>query len=314
MSAPTYPPPPYPPETLPAPVITAEQAVERERVYFLSWHERPGWYLDLEASIVGPHVMNRLYQKINLSDGGRDYLHLPSADLGGTIAPRLELGYRFGENLGALLVSYRFLTSKGIINYYDGSNGMPTGRLESRLDMQTLDLDYATRDIQLGRTWELRGRIGARVGYAYFDSNDQEVYFPYDPADPLLFNSIKTSNRFAGAGPHALLELEHRLRSPALSVFSRVEGSLLIGQVEQEFEESLAQGSAFAYGAASPRSTQSVPVLQTQFGLRWRPTWHDNWNFAVGYTYEQWWSVGNAGGSTAQIWSQGCFLRGEVMF
>ena len=313
MGVPPYPPPPYPPPTSP-PFVTTEQAAERERIFFLSWHERPGWYFNLEASIVGPHVMNRLYQGVNLSDGGSDYLHLPSADFGGTVAPRFEFGYRFGENLGALLVSYRFLTAEGTINYYDGSTGLPTGSLDSRLDMQTIDFDYATRDWQIGKSWELRGRAGARIGYAYFDSRDNEVYFLNDPTQPLLFDSIKTSNRFFGAGPHAMLELEHRFRSPALSAFARLEGSLLIGQVEQEFQETLVQGSASATGSVSPRATQAVPVLQTEFGFRWRPTWHDNWDFAVGYTYEQWWSLGSAAGSKAEIWSQGCFLRGEVMF
>jgi hypothetical protein len=313
MLAPPYPPPPYPPPTNP-PFITTEQAAERERIFFLSWQERPGWYFNVETSIVGPHVMNRLYQNVRLSDGGSDFLHLENANLGGTLSPRFELGYRFGENLGALLISYRFLSSEGTINYFDPSNGLPTGSLDSRLDMQTFDFDYATRDWQLGRSWELRGRVGARIGYAYFDSRDQEVYFPNDPTLPLLFDSIKTSNRFVGAGPHALLELEHRFRSPSLSAFARLEGSLLIGQAEQQFEEVLVQGPASAAGSVSPRTTQAVPVLQTEIGLRWRPAWHDNWNFAVGYTYEQWWSLGSVAGSKAEIWSQGCFLRGEVMF
>ena len=75
------------------------------------------------------------------------------------------------------------------------------------------------------------------------------------------------------------------------------------------------QGSDSAFGSVSPSSTQAVPVLQTEIGLRWRPSWHDNWSFAVGYTYEQWWSVGNAAGSTAQIWVPGLLpaRRGHVL-
>ncbi len=313
-SLPTYPPPPYPPPSSPPPFITTEQAAERERIFFLSWQERPGWFFTVETSIVGPHVMNRLTQGINLSDGETDLLHLPSAELGGTVAPRFELGYRFGENAGAVLVSYRFLTAEGRVDFIDPMTGFQTGTLDSRLDLQTIDFDYATRDWQLGRGWEIRGRAGARIGYAYFDSRDQEVFAPNDPTLPLLFDSIKTSNRFVGAGPHLLLEVEHRFRFPSMSMFARVEGSLLIGQVQQNFEETLVQGPDSAFGSTTPKATQAVPVLQTEVGFRWRPTWHDNWAFAFGYTYEQWWSLGSAAGSKAEIWSQGAFLRGEFMF
>jgi hypothetical protein len=314
MTAPPYPPPPYPPPPSPPPLIPSDQAIERERIFFLSCKERPGWFFNVETSIVGPHVMNRLYQNINLSDGETDSLHLPSADLGGTVAPRFEFGYRFGENAGAVLVSYRFLTAEGTIQYFDPTDGFPTGSLDSLLDLQTIDFDYASRDWHLGSHWDIRGRLGVRIGYAYFDSRDQEVFTPNDPTLPLLFDSIKTSNRFIGAGPHAMLEVEHHFRSPSLSIFAQVEGSLLIGQIQQEFDETLVQGPDSAFGSISPRATQAVPVLQTEVGFRWRPAWHDNWAFAIGYTYEQWWAVGSAAGSKAEIWSQGAFLRGEFMF
>lgn len=306
--------PPLPPPG-PPPFITSEQAAERERIFFLSWNERPGWFVGVETSIVGPHVMNRLAQGINLSDGETDYLHLPSAELGGTLSPRFDLGYRFGENWGAVLVSYKFLLAEGTVQDIDEFSGLPTGSMHSNLDVQTIDFDYATRDFQLGSNWAVRGRVGARIGYAYFDSNDQEFYAPNDPTQPLLFDAIKISNKFFGAGPHSLFEVERRVGYHAtLSTFARVEGALLIGRVQQQFEETLVQGPDSAFGSVSPRSTQAVPVLQTEIGLRWRPTWHDNWDFAMGYTYEQWWGLGNAEGSKAEIWSQGFFFRGEFMF
>lgn len=301
-------PPPGPP-----PFMTSEQAAERERIFFLSWNERPGWFLGLETSIVGPHVMNRLYQNVNRNDGVTDFIHLPGADLGGTVSPRFDVGYRFGEDWGGLVFSYRFLLAEGRLRYVDDFD-MPVGTLNSRLDLQTFDFDYATRDFLLGAHWEMRARVGARIGYAYFDSTEGDVFAPNDPTRPLLFVSTRTSNRFVGAGPHALVEFEHRFRSRSVSPFARVEGSLLFGKVQQGFSETLVQGPDSAFGSVSPSSTQAVPVLQTEVGLRWRPTWHDNWSFAAGYTYEQWWGLGNAGGSKAEIWSQGCFLRGEVMF
>ena len=99
---PTYPPPPYPPPSAPPPFITTEQAAERERIFFLSWQERPGWFFTIETSIVGPHVMNRLYQGIALSDGETDNLHLPGAGLGGTVRA-VRIGLPLRENAGACL-------------------------------------------------------------------------------------------------------------------------------------------------------------------------------------------------------------------
>ena len=57
------------------------------------------------------------------------------------------------------------------------------------------------------------GRGRALVS-AYFDSRDQEVFFPNDPTLPLSTRS-RPAIGSSGAGPHMLLEIEHRFASLA---------------------------------------------------------------------------------------------------
>ena len=156
---------------------------------------------------------------------------------------------------------------------------------------------------------------GARLGYVYFDSVGAGVYVADDAAADPLFDGQKVTNTFVGAGPHLLSEGEYRLGSRSLSLYGRVEGSYLFGQVRQHFEETFIENGNTTFGSTDVSSTQAVPIVQTEIGLKWRPRWwYDRWTFALGYTFEQWWNIGNAGGSKAELWSQGGFFRGEFAF
>src|SRR5258708_13344 len=74
------------------------------------WDARPeGLFATLETSIVGAHVKNRLVNSVQIGDLFTDTVRLPSAELGGTVSPRFELGYRLPETYGEFLASYRFL-------------------------------------------------------------------------------------------------------------------------------------------------------------------------------------------------------------
>ena len=62
------------------------------------------------------------------------------------------------NDLGTLLLSYRFLQTEGrdiILNYDIAGDG----DLRSRLDMNVIDLDYQTRDWSLGSHLDIDGVI-----------------------------------------------------------------------------------------------------------------------------------------------------------
>src|SRR5439155_6537157 len=112
---------------------------------------------------------NSLAGSVSFGSLGADTVQLPSARLDWVAAPRFDLGYRFADGLGAVLVSYRTLSTDGravLLNFDAAGDGF----LRSRLDMDVFDFDYATPKIPLGQRLELRGRLGVRLADVFFDS------------------------------------------------------------------------------------------------------------------------------------------------
>jgi hypothetical protein len=56
-------------------------------------------------------------------------------------------------------------------------------------------------------------------------------------------------------------------------------------------------------------------MLSFQAGLAWTPGWRHLWSrYSFGYTFDQWWDIGTAGPSQADLTIQGVFLRAEYAF
>src|SRR5207245_5078946 len=120
----------------------------------------PGPFATLETTIVGAHVNNRLINTVLLGNTIPDTIQLPSTELGGTVSPRFELGYRLPENYGEFLVAYRFLIANGT-DHLLTSVGL--GQLRSEINLNVIDLDYASREICLSPGNSMRIRLGTRL-------------------------------------------------------------------------------------------------------------------------------------------------------
>jgi major outer membrane protein len=265
----------------------------------------PGWLFGAELDILAPHIKNHLSQSVSFDGFTPDTVHLPTAPLDWAGVPKFELGYRFDEGWGAFLLSYRFLITEGtaILPGFDlDGSDVP---LRSRLNMNVVDLDYVSRELNIGSRWEMQWRVGVRLANVFFDSQ-AEGYFLEQ----------KTSNYFFGAGPHAGLDLVRPLDFGGLSLFGRLELAAPIGQVHQAFEEAfVAQDGSIVGGATDVRSTQAVPTLGLQLGLSWAPRWRNHLCcYTFGYTFEEWWNLGDVAGSSASLTTQGFFFRGEFNF
>ena len=264
-----------------------------------------GLFGAVEVDIVKPHLTNHVTGNAYFDDGSYDRVQLPTAQLDWTVAPRFELGYRMAEGCGEFVISYRYLDSEGKADLpnYDLFADNPDGQLKTRLSMNVFDYDYGTPEISLGSNFDLKGRIGVRLADIYFDSS--------------AFGEVtwqRTSNEFIGAGPHAALDGWYHLHQFGLGVFARVEGALLIGNVKQHVEESFVFNDGSSFGSfGSQNGTRAVPTVNAQLGLGWAPP-GTRLRFSAGYEYEQWWYVGHIGGSRAQLFDQGAFLRGEFSF
>jgi hypothetical protein len=271
----------------------------------------PGCFWALELNVVGAQIKNRLQAPVTinspilLQQGIQGFLpgvvHLPTAELDWTGAPRFELGYRFPQGFGELSLSYRFLVSEGrdvIPNFDFGDDGF----LKSRLDMHVVDLDYGSREFSLGPHWDMKWRAGVRLANVFFHSLASGI-----------FREESISNHFLGAGPHVGLDLWRRLDIEGLGLFIRLEGASVVGQISQGFERIIGDDTFTVGGATLVHHTQAVPTLSVQAGMSWVP-WHGRTRFALGYEFERWWTIGEAADSRAELTTQGIFFRAEVGF
>lgn len=286
------------------PLLRGDPLLDRPR------SSEPGWFWAVEMNVVAPQIKNRLQAPVLINSpilqlpAVQEFLpavvHVPTAELDWTGAPRFELGYRFPQGCGELLLSYRFLVSEGkaTIPAFDfGDDGF----LKSRLDMQALDFDYGSREYSLDPRWDMKWQAGVRLANVYFDSLAEG-----------FFREERTSNHFIGAGPHLRLDLWRKLDIEGLGLFFRLEGAAVVGQISQSFERVIATDPLLG-GATLVHHTQGVPVLDVQAGLSWTP-WYGRTRFALGYEFERWWYLGEAGDSRAELTTQGIFFRAEVGF
>ena len=156
-------------------------------------------------------------------------------------------------------------------------------------------------EFSLDPHWDMKWRAGVRLANAYFESLALG-----------FFREERTSNHFFGAGPHVALDLWRSLPTEGLGLFLRLEGASVIGQISQGFER-IVGDDVLVGGATLIHHTQAVPVLNAQAGVSWLP-WSGRSRFALGYEFERWWSIGEAGDSRAELTTQGIFCRAEFGF
>jgi hypothetical protein len=263
----------------------------------------PGCIAALELAGIVPHLRNGLVQPVTLSDGTTALVGPPSAELGARVMPRLELGYRFGQAAGELLVAYRFVVADGTQSFSSADApafGPGGAALRSRLDFQVLDVDYGSYEPSLGPLWDMKWRFGVRGVINY--SDNQAV-------GPLL--AQQSTNRFWGIGPHASLDLRRWIGDTGFALFGRVDSSLPIGRTAQRFID------VTPTAAGETRLFQNMPQvsLNVQLGVTWSPNRSEALRVTAGYIVEHWWDVGAIGVFTnftrEELAIQGGFLRAE---
>jgi hypothetical protein len=268
----------------------------------------PGCFTDLEVQILDPHVKNNLSMPVTLL-GRTVTVSAPSAPLDWTVAPEMALGYRLPSGFGELLVRYRYLGSSGD-GVYQGPDS--PADVQSRLEMHTLDIDYASREWSLWNCcWDMRWFFGARVTSVYFDSHSTESFAAAAAGSGIFREEV--SNKFVGVGPHLGLELDKRFDGSGLAIYARADGWVSLGRINQAFT---ADSTTLAIGEAREHRSQAVPEENAQIGVRWEPPgWHHTYLYA-GYQYEFWWNVGRDSETTSRgtVDDQGVFVRVEVNF
>ena len=260
-------------------------------------HPERRFSFTMEAQLLFPVIHQHLQAPITVPGFYSDTAHLPFTDQG--LAGAIALGVRMKALGGELGFTYRYLASEGntTLSNFDPLGAVP---FRSRLDMNNFDFDYFTRDYDVYPRWLVRGDAGVRLATAFFDM--QAFGFQYDR---------QISNHFVGAGPHLGLHLMRILGDSGVAIMGRIDAGTLFGDVHQQFRDTVfdGNGTALGFGYTSQRVTRGVPVLVAELGFGAAPgnrTW-GQWQ--VGYQFEQWWSIGTIGASTADLVNQGMYAR-----
>jgi len=264
----------------------------------------PGFFATIEGQVLFPHIKNRLTAPVAVDGLFTNLVHLPTAELDNTGCPRIELGYRLPQGFGEFSVAYRSVVTEGggrLIAFDPVSDGLVT----SRLNVNTVDLDYGSHEFALGPCWDMQWQIGARLASAFFDSR----------ATGLILEQ-RTNNNFFGGGPQAALSLWRQLDWPGLALFGRLDGAVPIGRIRQAYEETFfANGAPLIGGATNQGQTQAVPILGVEAALSWTMPAADRWvRVTGGYHVDRWWYLGNVSDSQAELTLQVLFLRAEISF
>jgi hypothetical protein len=277
----------------------------------------PDWFTEVEVGILGPHVKNRLNGTVQLPGQPRgampDNVHVPDAELSWAVAPRLGFGYLLPSGFGELVLDYRRLAS-------DGTGLLPASggavALKSRLDLNQIDLDYASREFSLWPDWDMKWRFGLRWSSIYFDAGADGPAGGVGGSSTVF--AARDTDRYVGFGPHAGLKLGRRLGCTGLSLVGQVDGGIELGRIRQGFfEEGTSVGSRPVPGESHVSSSQAVPMFNMQVGLGWQPAGSQDLRFFAGYQYEYWWSVGRFSGtpnSRGELSDQGVLLQAELHF
>jgi hypothetical protein len=264
----------------------------------------PGLTAAVEFGILVPHLKNALVGPVTLQPGGiPDVVAPPTAELDGTLAPKITLGWRLRDGLGAILVSYRNLESEGTAGL-PGFDAFGDGLLRSRLDLNFVDVAYSTREMPLGALWALRWEVGSRLLAGYFDSQAQG-----------LILGQRSSNYFIGAGPQLALDLTREIPSTGLALFARADAAEILGHVRQRFAESVGDpNQPLLFGGTTQSGSQAAPQLILQAGLSWLSHPDGRYRITCGYQWEQLWGLGNIAASRGDVRAQGFFVRSEFNF
>lgn len=258
----------------------------------------PTVFFGADLYFLQPSIAKTLQATQTLPGGGTKTYSTPHVDLDFTVSPRIELGWRLPDCQGQFSVAYRLIASDGNGTVSDPVFGAMAGR--SRLNMNIVDFDYASARYAPFPTMPrvtMQWRFGARVETVFFDNQASNAVF-----------SEKASNYFVGAGPHAGLELSREIALiTGLAVFGNIDGGIPIGQVRQNYSETVGGVTS----NFSQNRTQSSYNLTLQTGLSYVPPGMPHLRFQTGFQYERFWDVGKVGAATGDVQDYGGFIGGR---
>jgi hypothetical protein len=271
-----------------------------------------GWYGEFDIGIMKPNLRTRLTTPAGFATPTSNPITLPAATLDWAGVPQFNLGYRLGQGAGELRLGYRLLASSGQ-DELPGLDPPVPAALRTRLDVQTVDLDYISPEYlpdggHVSRFFfrDLRAGFGLRVATAFFDSR----------AAGIRLTDTHVSSHFAGVGPRMFVELHQDLGRPDVQFYGRLTANGVLGPVRQRFSQTAltAAGADAAFFDTNNRNT-GIGILSAEAGLSWEPLPLDRrLRLTAAYSWERWWNFGRTDDSNAELTLQGVLLRAEFRY
>ena len=263
----------------------------------------PDCFANAEIAIVFPHLSSFLNAPVSLGENGLiTTVALRNASLDATVSPLFQIGaFRFGPGYGELAISYHFLVTDGK-DFFPAFGELGPALIRSRLNLQTISLDYIRNDCPVGWDTLLSWEAGPRLQVVFFDTQAQTA---------ASFEQAR--NYFFGAGFHAGCSLNKALPS-GIGLFGRFDAAMLGGyNTTQNFVVGARNPpNGVLSGSADREQSQFAPSLAVQAGLSWTPTRLPCLRLRGGYQFEQWYNVGRVFNSRGDLNAQGLFLSCEV--
>ena len=119
-----------------------------------------GWFADVDAGILKPHLVNELFHPVTFPDGSSTRVGVNASHLNWTVSPTIEVGYRLPSGFGGIAVAYRNMTSQGSEPAI-GADGPAT--LSSRLNANVGDLNWVSNEYTPWKFCEMHSALRAAV-------------------------------------------------------------------------------------------------------------------------------------------------------
>ena len=293
---------------------------------------QPGWFAGAEAQIVKPHLLTRAENSVIagkfVNNAGGNFpmpgytsiVNLPSAPLSWTASPRVFVGYRLPAGFGEFMAAYRNLATSGS-GVSPGANG-PVD-IGTRFQLNTLDLDYNSRELSLWPQWDMKWTFGLRNAWINWAAQGTQ---PFSQAGAGGVFQARQFNNYYAIGPHWALQLDRFLGDSGWSIMTRFDVAATFAYVSQGFLTKSATLNAAGQpliGETTAFGHQFSPWINYRLGLNWQPSPDSSTKLFIGYQYDVIWDLnrnlqsqpnGFSVGSSGQFWDQGLVLQATFRF
>jgi hypothetical protein len=312
-----------------------------------SFFPAPGWFAGAEVQILKPHLINNyegsVYpgKVVNNATGyypllGAKTVDLPAGPLDWTASPRVFAGYRLPAGFGEFMVAYRHLGTTGsgisVPKIPGSSQDPPPVFVQSRFAFDMLDLDYNSRQLSLWPTFRLdslpswlqcdmKWTLGLRMLWLYESTQGTQSFSTaLGPGGTGLVFGSQSNNEF-GIGPHAALELNHRLGDSGWGLYTKIDAGAVYNSIQADWLAASATrgpngrpipGQTYAFGR------QMTPMINWRAGATYQPSPTSLTRVFLGYQYEVFWDLdrlqqtnqtGLSPASYGQYWSNGIVMQ-----